>query len=989
MIAALRARPLLLLGGLLACVAPLLYVLEWLGWFALPQLRFERPWLTPPGAAVVLFVAWRLLGFGQKLSSARRALVDALTLSAALAAAWACAGVELGQGLHKQTVVLALDRSRSIDLVPDVERRLERELELAELGLHGEDRLAVVAFGAEAAVEQAARPRSSLSGAQRVSVARDGTDLAAAIRQALTEIPPDSAGRVVLLTDGVATRGDTTQAALAAAALGVPVDSVALDQQGLDDIRVVGLRLPARAAQNESIALRLVTHSPVPADVELRVYLNGELVRKGTAHIEAGEDVLHLRETAPEPGLHRYEVELSALDGKLDRVADDNRAAAFVRVRGEARALIVEGEKSQAAPMAAALRSAGFRVDLADITGLPHDLPTLARYDLLILGDVRASEWAPAELASILSYVKDLGGGLLLMGGGRSLGPGGYAKTPIEEASPVSFDLKQDRRRGSLAEIIAVDYSGSMSASAGGKTKLELANEAAARSAELLGAGDRLGVLHVDTTASWTVPLSPVTDTARIVERIRRVGPGGGGIFVDVALSTAYAALTREGTQLKHLLLFADGSDAENSTGAPRLVSNAAARGITTSVVALGSGSDVPMLARLSELGSGRFYLVEDATRLPAVFAQETVLATRSAISDEAFVPRVGSPSAVLNGIAWETAPALGGYVISIPKARSRVLLSGPENDPLLASWSVGVGRAAAFTSDYKGRWGKAWTDWEPAARLFAQLARELSRQEDDPNVRLEADASGGDLVLSANVLDERGRRDSLRKLRARVVAPDGTARTLPLEAVTVGGYSARFATNRPGAYLVSLTDEESGRVLASAGAELPIGGELRPTGTDRAELRRVAALTRGKLRDTLAGIFSDRDTTRLGYVSISQWLLLAAAWCLLAAVAARRLQLPALRRIQPTRAVVEATVETPAASTLGSLLSARQRKRPAPLTPSPPAPASPHPPTDGPSNTAPGAPVSPAAEPPRAEPPTKTAAEIVLERRRARTNKS
>ena len=90
------------------------------------------------------------------------------------------------------------------------------------------------------------------------------------------------------------------------------------------------------------------------------------------------------------------------------------------------------------------------------------------------------------------------------------MGPGGYSKTPVEEVSPVSFDLKQERRRASLAEVIGIDISGSMAAMVGGHTKLELANEAASRSAALLGPGDMLGVLHVDTTVNWSVPLQPV-----------------------------------------------------------------------------------------------------------------------------------------------------------------------------------------------------------------------------------------------------------------------------------------------------------------------------------------------------------------------------------------------------------------------------------------------------------------------------------------------
>src|SRR6185369_12217456 len=120
------------------------------------------------------------------------------------------------------------------------------------------------------------------------------------------------------------------------------------------------------------------------------------------------------------------------------------------------------------------------------------------------------SDLASSQIDALASYTKDLGGGLLLMGGDHSMGPGGYARTPIEEVSPVSFDLKKEKRRASLAEVIAIDYSGSMSAIVGGQTKLALANEAAARSASLLGPGDRLGVEHVDDRVAWTVPLAAV-----------------------------------------------------------------------------------------------------------------------------------------------------------------------------------------------------------------------------------------------------------------------------------------------------------------------------------------------------------------------------------------------------------------------------------------------------------------------------------------------
>src|SRR6185295_1842094 len=114
---------------------------------------------------------------------------------------------------------------------------------------------------------------------------------------------------------------------------------------------------------------------------------------------------------------------------------------------------------------------------------------------------------------------------------------------------------------------IGIDISGSMGAKEGGHTKLELANEAAARSAALLGPGDLLGVEHVDTKVHWSVPLGPVVDKAAIDKAIRGVGVGGGGIYVDITLDAGYAALDKEKVNLRHMLLFADGSDAENMVG--------------------------------------------------------------------------------------------------------------------------------------------------------------------------------------------------------------------------------------------------------------------------------------------------------------------------------------------------------------------------------------------------------------------------------------
>ena len=856
-------------------------------------VRFNQPTALLVTGLGVLLVIWRLSRISQRMAKFRRALLLMFSGFAMILATLAAADPELGRPLDRMTILLLLDRSRSIDLVPGAEQRIAAELKVAERGMHDDDRIGTVVFGANAVTEDPPRPKSDLPPPQKLEVGRDGTDIEAAIRRALAELPSDTAARLVLVSDGVQTRGDSLAAAAAAVAADVPIDVIPLDQKTFPDVRIVSVRAPTRADEGEPIDLRVVTQSASATDVEVRIKRDGTLLHSATVHIGEGEDVLRLREIASEAGLHRYDVEVTAKDPSVDGSPEDNTGATFVRVRGPALALVLEGDPGRAAPMQAALEASGFKVATAGPTGVPSDIGGLAGYDLVILSDVRATDLATIQHEALASYARDLGGGLILMGGDRSMGPGGYARTPIEDVSPVAFDLKEEKRRASLAEVIIIDYSGSMGMMVGGQTKLALANEAAARSASLLGAGDRLGVVHVDTVASWTIPVAPVTDPVAIGARIRAVGMGGGGIYTDLSLKEAYAALDREAVNLKHTLLFADGADAEQITGCRALVANALARGITTSVISLGRGSDTPELEVLSKTGNGRFYLVEDATKLPAVFSQETILASRSSIKEEVFKVSLAAPMPPTRSVDWAGAPQLKGYVVTVPKSRATMGLLGPEGDPILATWAVGIGKSAAFTSDFKDRWGSNWMKWPGAVKMFGQLGRDTARKGDDPRVRLESDASGGELHIRADVIGDDGRAQTFRRLRVHVAGPDGFARDVSLEAVGAGRYAATVPLSRPGTYVATARDELTNEAVGTTGAVLSAGEELRPTGSDRILLTRLADMSGGKQRDTLAGLFDDRAARRFAYSSITAPLALAAAIAMLLGVGSRRLGMP------------------------------------------------------------------------------------------------
>ncbi len=331
---------------------------------------------------------------------------------------------------------------------------------------------------------------------------------------------------------------------------------------------------------------------------------------------------------------------------------------------------------------------------------------------------------------------------------------------------------------------------------------------------------------------------------------------------------------------------------------------------------------------------------------------------------------------------------------MTVAKPRASVLLRGPEGDPVLAVWSAGIGRAAAFTSDLKDRWGRAWTEWPAAARMIAQAARDVARRGDDARVRLEADASGGELHVRAGVIGDDGRAQSFRRLVVHVAGPDGFAREAALEAVGAGAYAATIPLSRPGTYLAVARDELSGEAVGTSGAVLGAGEELRPTGSDVALLGRIADLTFGKRRETLAGIFRDRASKRFAYDDAARSLLALAALALLLTVAVRRLAVPEALAALPARLLARFEARRaalaqaqPAEASLSVLLEARNRRaraREAPPVPAamPQPLAAPPPPMAKPASAP--TPAS-AVEAANAASRPLSAAEILLARRKGR----
>jgi uncharacterized membrane protein len=904
------------------------------------SLRFAAPLLLALGVPLVLFVAWRLRSLPASHAGRRRRAIQVCLAIAAACAALAIARLEVGARLEQVAVVFLVDRSRSVDRSGDEgSRRALDDARRATERMRADDLAGVVVFGAEAATEIVPSPRPDISGSH-ARIARDATDIGAGIRRALADLPAEHAGRIVLVSDGVETDGDALGAAQIAAGRGVAIDVLPIERAPTPEVAVDRVQLPRTADPGQPVELRIVTRATHDAEVRVHVRRDGVPIAEGTTHVAAGDDVLTMRDVARDPGIHRYDVVIEPISQGSDSAPENNEGGAFLRVGGSSRALVLSDRPEEAGALAEAIRRAGLEVEVLGRSGVPVDLGTLASYDLVVLSDLGARAFTVDQMEAMRAYVRDVGGGLLMTGVRDSFGLGGYAYTPIEEALPATFDLRRRRDRASLAMVIAIDKSGSMTVEVSpGVMKLDLANEAAARSAELLSPSDRIAVAHVDTEVTWTLPMTVVSDPQSIAGVIRRAQPGGGGIYVDVALRASYSMLREQSTQLKHVLLFSDGSDSEEMIQARQLVSQAARDGITTSIVSMGHGVHTPELEVLSRLGNGRFYIVDDMTELPRIFTQETIAASRSAIVEEAFRVDPGAASPSTDGIDFAAAPALDGYVVVNARPRSTQLLGARGEDPLLLEWQSGVGRSAVFATDAGARFSRSWLGWSGYAQLFGQLARGLARSPERADADVHVAIHGGAGEVRVEAIDAEGRYRNYLELVATIAAPGGRSSEVPLSQTGPGRYEARFDASAPGPYLVTVrevADEavgdegEHGGLVGTAGVVRTRGDELRGEGTDRARLERIATLTGGRVLGTLDRVFVDRPPPAWSWAPLWPQLLLASMLLLLASVALRRLVLPRewIDRLVPARFRRPTRPSTDPARTLAALAEAKGRGR-------------------------------------------------------------
>lgn len=382
-------------------------------------------------------------------------------------------------------------------------------------------------------------------------------------------------------------------------------------------------------------------------------------------------------------------------------------------------------------------------VNVLNVANAPASMEELARYDEVILVNVRYSDM-PAGFEELLHrYVQEMGGGLLTVGGENEvvdgqLTPYAYNRADIARSTYYKNMLPVHVQDFSApaAVMVVIDISGSMT-----NGKDVVARDAALAIVEALDQQDYCGVMTMRHVSEIISPVVPMSQKDELVSAIMNLqdpffNGQGGTIFTGAFLKAAESLVDVENVEHKQIILITDGDPGDKyEVYAPYIEENKS-NGITTSVITVYQDNEEKQedMQAIAELGGGKYFNIvqEEIGMMPIYimekFASEIVSPIRYG---KAYALELGGESAVVEDLDPALLPALTGcYVTQLKNGAIAPLVSGWM--PIYAQWQYGKGHVASFLCDLNGNWSADFVVSESAASLLDTILVILANEAEE-----------------------------------------------------------------------------------------------------------------------------------------------------------------------------------------------------------------------------------------------------------------
>ena len=733
-----------------------------------------------------------------------------------------------------------------------------------------------------------------------------GTDIANAIQLGLATFSKSAMRRLVLITDGNATQGDTDAAINAAKEQGVPIDVMPLHYDIQHEVLMDKIVAPAWRRENEPFTLDIYIKSTNDTPVTGKLTVSDMQVPldldPATPGVQPAREVTlppgtpehpsvkveHIRIPAQQSaGVHQFHAYFdpdkagggvtvatgttgstgTPAASSVDTLGSNNGGDAFTYIQGKGRILYVDDVPDEAGDtLSNALNEEGIAIAPGDhitSSAFPSSLIELQNYDAVILQNVRygSGGLTDDQQRNLSTYVHDMGGGLVMIGGPDTFGAGGWQGRQLEEILPVSMDIPAVRQIPKGALVLAMDAAESFNGQGN-----YWGMQCAIKACEALSAQDDIGIIsYGQGGCNWDLPLGPKGDGSKAIAAVKNWWMGDLPSFEDAVTLAMNGdgnskGLLADDAAAKHIIVITD-DDPQMPTSETIAKLRAAKISVSTITVCPHQPHNVaPGTRELAKLTGGRSFgpIEDNPEKLPQIFVKEATVVRRSLIyenRDGIPLHRRTTTSEMVKGLG-DQLPMIRGMVLTSRKNNPQIQLAitaGANSDPVLASWQTGLGRAAVYTSDATNKWGVQWVGSPAYNKLWAQVVRGVARppMSDKFEVSMIRQGDRGHIVVEASDKDS-GFMNFLN-LRGNVVSPNPDKPAIDPHLVQTGPgrYEGDFDLNDAGTYVAVMQySDQNGNAgnLPVAGLSMNSSAEMRDLQSNDSILSQIKDRTGGRL---------------------------------------------------------------------------------------------------------------------------------------------
>lgn len=584
------------------------------------------------------------------------------------------------------------------------------------------------------------------------------TNLADALLYTATLFDNPETGKIVVVTDGKETDGESNNVISRTISDGLAVEVAYFPSDFTEiDAQILSIQMPDYyVAKDTECEIGVIIRCDEAVEAMVTLYdnpskENPEAKVSEKHSLPMGEKTIFFDHKFEDYGVHEIKIVIS-VDGE-DGWIYNNAYSTYYDLQNYNRILILESEPNTSTEIEKMLNGeAGkkepYQITIMEIgaTGMPTTCEALRAYDQVIMNNVAAMDLPDGFDKELKKYVEEYGGGLLTVGGSNVDGkPHIYNKNDKFTTYHSLFPVEADTYVPPIGVMFVVDQSGSMIAESDEGIKLiDAAKQGVAYAIETsLNERDYVGIMTLDSTHGSVLEMTPRTKLETIKKALEKLGTPSGSTFFRDSISAAGDALrSLEDVARRHIVIISDGitSDAAEGVGGYlNLVDNFYKNnGITISVVGVGTTAESKAaMEKLCEKAHGNFYKASSMQSFSDVLSEDlkTELIAESNEQAEPFYPLIYNPSSsLIQGLPRleDNEKALdvtlkGFYGSRVKDGAELVLVSSDYEVPLYAQWTVGNGMVGSFMSDLQATtWSNTFTSSEVGKAFMTSVVNNL-----------------------------------------------------------------------------------------------------------------------------------------------------------------------------------------------------------------------------------------------------------------------